>query len=51
MSVGTDARPIRAYPGMPRWVKLLLIAAMAVVALVVIVLSLGGHVSPVQHGP
>lgn len=44
------AGPGREYPGTPRWVKVFVIAIIAVVLLVVVIILLG-HRSPVQHGP
>jgi hypothetical protein len=38
-------------PGIPRWVKVLGIVALAAVLLVVVLVLLGGHTPPAQHGP
>lgn len=51
MSGETGAGSGTEYPGTPRWVKLFVIIVIVVVLAVVIVLFLGGHTSPVQHGP
>lgn len=41
----------REYPGTPRWVKVFGIIVIVLVLLVVIIIFIGGHTSPVQHGP
>lgn len=38
-------------PATPRWVKLFGILAVALVALFVVVMLMGGHTPPVQHMP
>ena len=43
--------PGREYPGTPRWVKVFGIIVIVLVLLVVIIIFIGGHTSPVQHGP
>ncbi|HYU07540.1 MAG TPA: hypothetical protein VEM77_10230 [Thermoplasmata archaeon] len=47
----TGGRSDHEYPGTPRWVKLFVVIIIVVVLAVVIVLFIGGHTSPVQHGP
>lgn len=47
----TDMGFDREYPGTPRWVKVFAIVVIVLVLVVVIVLFVGGHTSPVQHGP
>ena len=47
----TSAGPGREYPGIPRWVKAFGIVAVVLVLLVAIIIFIGGHTSPVQHGP
>jgi hypothetical protein len=38
-------------PGTPRWVKVLGAVALAAILLVVVLMLVGGHTPPVQHGP
>ena len=47
----TGVGPGREYPGIPRWVKAFGIVAIVLVLLVAIIIFIGGHTSPVQHGP
>lgn len=47
----TGVGPGSEYPGTPRWVKVFGIIVIVLVLLVVIVIFIGGHTSPVQHGP
>ena len=47
----TGVGPGREYPGTPRWVKAFGIIAIVLVLLVAIIIFIGGHTSPVQHGP
>jgi len=47
----TGMGPGREYPGTPRWVKAFGIIAIVLVLLVAIIIFIGGHTSPVQHGP
>jgi hypothetical protein len=50
-----DARPARAsgkaYPGTPGWVKVSGIVALVVIALLVLVMIVGGDHSPMRHIP
>lgn len=41
----------RKYPGMPRWVKITLIALIVAVLVVVLVLASGGQHGPARHLP
>ena len=51
-SAEPDRGPAAAYPGTPRWVKLLGIAALVVVLLVIIaMLAAGGQHGPGRHLP
>jgi hypothetical protein len=51
-SAEPDRGPAGAYPGTPRWVKLLGIAVLVVVLLVIIVMvAVGGQHGPGRHLP
>jgi hypothetical protein len=43
----TDDQTVNGNPGMPRWVKIFLIAAAAVLVLLVVAMLIGGG----EHGP
>ncbi|MBA3748373.1 MAG: hypothetical protein H0W96_12910 [Solirubrobacterales bacterium] len=45
-----DDRAAQAAPGMPRWVKVLLVVVLVAVVAVVVAMSIGGQ-GPGSHGP